>query len=255
MPNEKGRAHTQIQLQLQLQLQLQQQQPSSAMLRNDTDTLQLRTMLTLCLCLCHVAKRERASSFGSSLPISYALALLLRHLHALSRALCGAACCAHFELLFLATIFVFWSFCRARNSIHDDQAAGNRSQSLALCAAAAADSRSSHKSAALILNVLVVVSNWFYVLFGLWALGIFHCVSKFNLIFIFARRSLSLSLIVCVCVCCFSLRSQPALVLPGILFICVILIYSARTIVLLLRQCDDGADVCLCNGMRARVYL
>lgn len=77
----------------------------------------------------------------------------------------------------------------------------------------------------------VVVSNWFYA--GrqqLTALGIFHCVSKFKLIFLIARRSHTLSLLL-PALSLLSLSHSLSEIAAGthcagILFICVILIYS-----------------------------
>jgi len=71
----------------------------------DTFTLQYRTMLTT---------RRHVAAKSCSLALFLPYTLSLSNLCSLSRN--GAACCAHFELLFLATILLF--FCRcARNSI------------------------------------------------------------------------------------------------------------------------------------------
>lgn len=87
------------------------------------------------------------------------------------------------------------------------------------------------------------------------ALGIFHCVSKFKLIFLIALLALALLCYRSPTTHCLhsltfslSLRSQPALS-AIVLFICVILIYSPYYSFALLRQCDGSTDVSLCACM------
>lgn len=164
-------------------------------------------------------------SFSHSAALRHMLTHTLAHALTLARALALAlsdtACCAHFELLFLATIFFFLFSSRAQLKTTNDSQPNPKlsfgQPTLASCAASATQ--------------FVVVSNWFYA--GrqqLTALGIFHCVSKFKLIFLIVRRSHTLSLLLPP-LSLLSLSHSLSEIAAGthcagILFICVILIYS-----------------------------